>query len=227
MIRTGVPRFRLAAGMGRAATWPRIVRLKRRSSKWSPSRRERRQKRHSLTGSRFVGRFWARTAEATNNRWATCRFISTFVDIFGKWSSTKKRRGVMSPKDLPVITRWSYHLSDRTSFDTPIGQSNWRISLAPDPAAGEVTRGTRGPAILGTYCTRNSSKPVVPVVRQAGRHRPHRRQALTRAYLGPNEALTGGAAYRAPLPPGGLGSASRLLGVSPSQSAARASLRSR
>src|SRR5437588_4085956 len=95
----------------------------------------------------------------------------------------------------------------------PISGQNWKISMAPTRAAGEVTRSRRGPAMLVTFCTRNSRKPVVPVVSEPGRDRPHRRQALTRAYLGPNEALTGGAAYRAPLPPGGLGSASRPLGA--------------
>ncbi len=196
-------------------------------SKSSPSRREKWQKRRRITGSQFVSKFRGRAAEAAKNIRAMCCFISTFADISGKWSSTKDRRGVRSTKTLSVIAGLSHHLSDRRSFGTPISQPNWRISLVPNPAAGEVTRGRRGPAILATHCTRNSGKPVVPVGRKPGRHRPHRRQALTRAFLGPNEALTGGAAYRAPLPPGGLGSASRPLGASPSQSAARASLRSR
>jgi hypothetical protein len=119
------------------------------------------------------------------------------------------------------------------SVGTPISGRNWQASVALTTGAVQVRRGRRGPAILATTCTRNSRNPVVsagPAVRKPGRHRPPRRQALTRVYLGPlppTRALTSGAAYRAPLPPGGLGSASRPPEASPSQSAARASLRSR
>jgi hypothetical protein len=90
-----------------------------------------------------------------------------------------------------------------------------------------------GPSVGTPISGRNWQSPAVsagPAVRKPGRHRPPRRQALTRVYLGPlppTRALTSGAAYRAPLPPGGLGSASRPPEAWPSQSAARASLRSR
>lgn len=155
-----------------------------------------------------------------------------------KWSSTKDRRMVRSRKSLPGITRWSYHLPDWTSFDTQIDRQNWNMPIASTTATREVTSAALGPATLVTYCTRNSwnhvvagasAVPLVAAITKPGKHRPPRRQALTRASLGPylNEGPHRGAAYRAPLPPGGLGSASRPPGASPSQSAARASLRSR
>jgi len=175
------------------------------SNKSSPPRRGRWQKR---TRSRAANSWSNSRRERQKRQTINDHFALAPAHLFTYLENGLARRTggmVRSRKGFPDIMGWSHHLPDWTSFGTQIDGRNWNIPMAPTTAAPEGTRAARGPAILVTHCSRNSWNPVVaaasavPVVvavvavvaavvavRKPGRHRPPRRQALTRAYLGPS-----------------------------------------